>query len=294
VWLSLAQFVGAGLMMIGLFFVFLKIGRKMRFWRAVSRPHSSWMTRELYVVIVFGIAILVGVATQHPVAQAVAALAALAFLVCQAMILYKARGIPVWRNKAMPWMIVTTGLLEGFAMLMPAFAISIGLLAAVQSEAPEQAAIYGFLLLLMMQTASFIVIILAAGNLLIWTGFVRTAAEKGVGPLARNVLKRVYARVLILGTGLPTIFYLIGIIAIAQGQAGLPVAAGSWLAGSVLAIIGGAYWKFMIVTKASHQQGFAMPKQPHRGSGSRAAPPRMDGTVMRPGSPLRKSPAGVG
>ncbi|MEO7403809.1 MAG: 4Fe-4S dicluster domain-containing protein [Burkholderiales bacterium] len=41
------------LMAMGLFFVFLKIGRQARFWRAVMRPQTSWMTRELYAVVVF-------------------------------------------------------------------------------------------------------------------------------------------------------------------------------------------------------------------------------------------------
>ncbi len=293
-WLSLAQFVGGGIMAIGLFFVFLKIGRKARFWRAVSRPHSSWMTRELYVVVVFGIAVLSGIVTQHAVAQTVAALTALAFLICQAMILYRGRGIPAWRHKAMPWMIFMTGLLEGFAFLMPAFAISLAFLSIAQTMAPFQVAIYGDLMLPMMQVASLILVVLAAVNLLLWSSYVRTAAEKGVGPLARQVLAGVYRRLGVIGYGLPMALHVIGLIAINTGQNGLPVAAGVWLTGSFLAIIGGTYWKFMIVTRASHQQGFEMPKQPHRGSGKRAAPPRMDGTDMRPGAPLYRNPIGVG
>ncbi len=293
-WLSLAQFSGGGIMATGLFFVFLKIGRKARFWRAILRPHSSWMTRELYVVVVFGLAVLFGVVTQHAVAQTVAALTALAFLICQAMILYRGRGIPAWRHKAMPWMILATGLLEGFAFLMLAFAISIALLSIDQTMTPFQVAIYGDLVLPTMQVASPILVFLAAVNLLLWRSYVRTAAEKGIGPLARQVLVGVCRRLGVIGYGLPMALHVIGLIAINTGQNGLPVAAGVWLIGSMLAIIGGTYWKFMIVTRASHQQGFEMPKQPHRGSGKRAAPPRMDGTDMRPGAPLYKNPIGVG
>ena len=281
-------------MAIGLFFVFLKIGRKMRFWRAVSRPQTSWMTRELYIVFVIGVAVLLGIAMQHPAAQAVAALAALCFLACQAMILVRARGIPAWRHRLMPWMIFATGLFEGFALLMPAFAVSIGLLAAFQAVAPLEIFVYSALALKTMQAASVVIIVLAAANLVLWTAYRRSAAANGIGPLARAVLARVYRRVLILGTGLPAILYLAGLIAFGMGQTGTRLAIGVWLAGSVLAIFGGAYWKFMIVARASHQQGFAMPRQPHRGSGDRAAPPRLDGTVMRPGAPLAESPAGVG
>lgn len=45
------------------------------------------------------------------------------------------------------------------------------------------------------------------------------------------------------------------------------------------AVSGGAWWKFTLITKASHQQGFALPKVPQRGSGTRAAPARM-GTAV--------------
>ncbi len=42
--------VAAVLMGIGLFFVFLEIGRKKRFLNVLFRPQSSWMTRETYAV----------------------------------------------------------------------------------------------------------------------------------------------------------------------------------------------------------------------------------------------------
>ena len=93
---------------------------------------------------------------------------------------------------------------------------------------------------------------------------------------------------------MPALLYLAGLIALGMGQTGTRLAIGFWLAGSILAILCGAYWKFMIVARAGYQQGFAMPRQPHRGSGARAAPPRLDGTVMRPGAPLAEFPDGVG
>ena len=229
-WLSAAQLAGAGLMAIGLFFVFLKIGRKMRFWRAVSRPQTSWMTRELYIVAVFGIAVLLGIATQHPAAQAVAAFAALGFLGCQAMILYRARGIPAWRHKLMPWMIFGTGLFEGFALLMPALALTIGLLAAFQLLVPLEIFVYSALALKTMQSASVAIVVLAAANLILWTAYRRSAAANGIGPLARSVLARVYRRVLILGTGLPALLYLTGLVAFGMGQTGTRLAIGVWLA----------------------------------------------------------------
>src|SRR5690606_24219874 len=43
--LGLATAAGV-LMAVGLFFVFLEIGRKLRFLNVLRRPQTSWMTRE--------------------------------------------------------------------------------------------------------------------------------------------------------------------------------------------------------------------------------------------------------
>ena len=53
----------------------------------------------------------------------------------------------------------------------------------------------------------------------------------------------------------------------------------SWaLAGAGLAAVaGGALWKIVVINRACYQQGFALPKMPRRGSGSRAAPARLGG-----------------
>jgi hypothetical protein len=42
-----------------------------------------------------------------------------------------------------------------------------------------------------------------------------------------------------------------------------------------LIVLGGAYWKLIIITKACHMQSFEIPMIPQRGSGQRAAPERM-------------------
>ena len=55
---------GAALIMaIGLFLVFLKIGRQARFWRALARPQTSWMSREIYAVAVFYPAVALNLAS---------------------------------------------------------------------------------------------------------------------------------------------------------------------------------------------------------------------------------------
>ena len=68
------------LMAGGLLSVFLKLGRPES-WRAILRPQSSWMTRELYSVAVFFPAVAASYLWRGH-AAAVAAAAAGVFLFC--------------------------------------------------------------------------------------------------------------------------------------------------------------------------------------------------------------------
>ena len=49
---------------------------------------------------------------------------------------------------------------------------------------------------------------------------------------------------------------------------------GSWTlaVAGILVVVGGINWKILLITKASHQQGYAITKFPQRGSGRYAAP----------------------
>lgn len=250
------MFVVAGLLMaIGLFFVFLKIGRKLRFWRAMSRPHSSWMSRELYVVLLFYPAVLASLLTRHWLAYLVTGAAALAFLICQAKILHRARGIPAWRVSLIPWMITATGLLEGFGLLLALVVIS------ASAAAAANAAGAGF---------SLIGLVLVAINAWLWHAYRSSAKARGIGPLARGVLTEATPIVHGVAHVVPAIFFGLALL--------IPdIRHGLLAVGGLTAVLGGAIWKFTVIVDAGYQQGFAMAKWPQRGSGERAAPARLKG-----------------
>jgi phenylacetyl-CoA:acceptor oxidoreductase subunit 1 len=243
--------LSAVLVATGLFFVFLKIGRQMRFWRAATRWQTSWMTRELYVALVFFPSILACLVAPGPLPFALASVSAAVFLACQAMILYRARGIPAWRVPLMPWMIVATGLLEGTG----AFALVAAALGAAASAPMLPAAI------------ALAMVGLAALNALMWRGYVGTAREEGVPPLARRVLGAFTPWLHGIGHLVPAALAIVG-----GFMAGIttPLLA---LAG-VAAIAGGAAWKFTVIVRAAYTQGFELTHVPQRGSGRRAAPAR--------------------
>ncbi|MDO8300205.1 4Fe-4S dicluster domain-containing protein [Lacisediminimonas sp.] len=246
--------LAAGLVATGLFFVFLKIGRKLRFWRAVARWQTSWMTRELYVALLFFPAVLLTLlAPQRGLFLLVAVLAA-AFLACQAKILHRARGIPVWRAPLIPGIIVASGILEGWGALMAALAVA-GI------DAPFA-----------LQAAGLVAMAASAG---LWRAYVGTARANGIPPLARAVLDKAAWPVHLVGHVAPALL-------LALGWAVPSLQQGALLLAGVAAIAGGALWKFVVIVRASFTQGFSLKQVPQRGSGERAAPSRLAGDSRRP------------
>ena len=90
------------------------------------------------------------------------------------------------------------------------------------------------------------------------------------GPAASAALARITPWLHGIGHALPLALFAAALAAPAPAA---PVLAAL---GGLAAIAGGAGWKFWVVLRAGHQQGFAMPKVPRRGSGAYAAPPRLE------------------
>ncbi len=250
-------FVSALLVAIGLFCVFLKIGRQMRFWRAATRWQTSWMTRELYASLLFFPAVLACLLVPGPVPFALAAVSAAIFLFCQAKILHMARGIPAWRVSLMPWMLIATALLEGTGAL--AILMSIADASMRAPWWPELGA------------AS--IVVLALLNAGLWRTYVGNARANGIPPLSRQVLEAFTPTLTAFGHVTPIVF---AVLAWFVSPAAVPLLA---LAG-VAAIAGGATWKYTVIVRAAYMQGFDLRKLPQRGSGRHAAPPRMDRAAM--------------
>ena len=244
--LSSVYAVAGVIMAVGLFFVFLKIGRKKRFLYVLLRPQTSWMTRETWCVAVFYPAVAAGLLWPSSTVFALAAIAAAGFLVCQARILFASKGIPSWRAPLVPWMLGASGLYEGLGLL------AIALTFAGRSPAPL--AMAG--------------ILLAVLNAALWWQYRASAKACGIGPLSRRDLGLVSTRLHLVGHLVPVLLF---------GLCLFPSLAPNALGGvaGVAAAAGGALWKFVLITYACHQQGFALPMVPQRGSGTRAAPERL-------------------
>lgn len=208
----------------GLGAVWLEIGRKLRAIHVLFNPQTSWMTRESIVAVIlfgFGISCLV---INESWLQYAAALAALAFVYCQARILRAAKGIPAWRAPQVVALIMTTALAEGTGLLM-----------LMNSD----------LLVTSLFTAAVIARAVA------WSGY-RTALKQ---PGSRAALESAGKALMQIGTIAP--------LALVLGAYFLPQAAA--LAG-IAALATGWWLKYVLVTRAAFNQGFALPQLPVRGT----------------------------
>jgi phenylacetyl-CoA:acceptor oxidoreductase subunit 2 len=239
------------LMAIGLFSVFLEIGRKMRSLQAIKRPQSSWMTREIYVVAIYYPAIAAWLIWPQSWLLVLAGFSGLAFLYSQARILQAGKGIPGWRVPMMIWMLVATGLYEG-------------------------AGLYALIFAFMSEQISFgtgiavFALVLAIVNAMLWHLYRKNAKENGIPPLARKVINKISPVLHIIGHFLPAILLAGVMIWPAMPDWGIGLL-------GLLIVFGGFFWKAMIITRASYQQGFALSRYPQRGSGHFAAPTRLEG-----------------
>ena len=211
----------------------------------------AWGTLPDFAIMggIGALALLANVIWPVPALHLLVALSALIFLYSQARILHAAKGIPAWRVDLMPTMLVMTGLLEGVGLL----GIASGL-ASWHFEAS----------MLFISTMGGVLALL---NALIWQRYFAYAKRNGVPPLARAELERITPALRGIGHLTPLVLFT---IAAAFSESLLAVA-------GVAAVAGGVMWKFSVITRACHQQGFAMPKMPQRGSGTRAAPARLNG-----------------
>ena len=104
---------GLALIAAGLGAVWLEIGRKLRALHVFFNPKTSWMTRESFAALVVFALGAGTLARPEPWLLAALALAATAFVYCQARILRASKGIPAWRAPQVVPFIITTALAEG-------------------------------------------------------------------------------------------------------------------------------------------------------------------------------------
>lgn len=238
--LKLPALLGLLLVGGGLAQVSLHLGRPLRALNVLRQPGRSWMTREAWVAgPLLGLALLTALLDSALLGVPTAVCAA-AFLYCQAQMLHEAKGIPAWREPRLVPLVLATGLAEGVALY---------LLVLLFSGSPAA----------QLTTGSALLLLLGA-RLYAWYGY-RRALAGNAPQAALAVLAR--AEGPFAGAG-----HLVPLLLLAVAAA-VPSAREALAALAALAaLLSGWGLKFAIVTRAGHNQGFAILHTPARGAGT--------------------------
>lgn len=220
----------------GLLCVWAEIGRPLRAINVMINPRTSWMSRESVVAPLLlgsGALWLLDFSWAAPLVSALA----LVFVWCQGRILQAAKGIPAWREPLTVPLIVSTGLAEGAGLFW--------LLAPWWGQGTQTLWI-GFGALLALR---FVLVLRWYGRL---SHLVSAPALKAVDRAARviNVASLLPLAIVVVAAALP---FTPGWEAVLQVLAG------------AIAALGGAAFKFMLITRAGFNQGFALAHLPVRG-----------------------------
>ena len=223
-------FIALALVGLGLFSVWLEIGRPWRFLHVFFHPQTSWMTREAAVAVVLFLLSATGIASNIPLLLDMAGIAAIAFLFCQGQMLKACRGIPAWREPALSLLIVVTGLCEGTAVLL--------MFHALQHEEVSAVLELAFLVFL-------------AARVLSWLVYRKNLIRARAPEQALTALGKIHLFQIIPGNLLPALLVLL--------STGMPEWAMSvQVTASLLALLSGWHMKFTIVTRAAQVQGYSL------------------------------------
>jgi phenylacetyl-CoA:acceptor oxidoreductase subunit 2 len=229
-WLVGGAFVG-----LGLFAVWLEIGRPLRAMNVFRHPARSWMSREaIAATVLFALLALALLGT--PGAAWGAGLVALVFAYCQARMVRGARGIATWREPRVVPLLVATSLADGA-----------GLYVLANGTARWGAA--GLL-------AAALAVRLAA-----WLAW---RQRLGASASAKALAEVDRAGHVFNGTTLLALAACV-VAALSPPLPAAPAMAWLWPLAGALALAGGLWFKYTLVVRGAYTQGFALPHLPVRG-----------------------------
>lgn len=235
-----AGIIALALVGLGLFSVWMEIGRPWRALHVVFHPQTSWMTREALVAMpLFALGVL-ALWTGMGWFTGLAAFVAFGFLYCQGRILFQAKGIPIWRERRIIPFIMATGLAEAAGLLL-----ALGQFHAADSPAVRGAAI-GLVAMIGLRVVT-------------WRLYMNALQRSGAPKASLQVLNDLAVPFSLGGHLLP-----VALVGVAFFY--LPAASLLFAAAGIVAMLSGWYGKYIIVTRASYNQGFAINHTPSRGS----------------------------
>lgn len=220
--LGIAAWLGPILVLAGFAAVAVEAGRPLRGPRVVARVRTSWMSREALLGGAFAALAAVDILAPDPALRALAAAAALAYVLAQGRILSAAHGVTAWSVGVMPVVFLASAVVSGLGLV---------LVVDVLGGRPPGGGLLG---------ATLLTLVLA---LVVW--LVYLTWDQGAG-FARAVraLADGSGAVAIVGGGYVAPFALVA-VALALDVPGLALVAGG------LMVLGQALVKWLLIVVAS-------------------------------------------
>lgn len=226
------------LVVVGLLCLTIEAGRPSRSSYLLRNLSTSWISRETFAAIIFVPSTIIDWLYPHSGLLALSVLAAMVFVISQAYIVYRARGVTAWNVPIIPLVFITSSFVTGGGILLLSMKIS---------------TFSRFLLL--------IGIICLALNLVIWLLYLYWPHEDTFRE-ATEVLRRPKPLFVTIGIGhlLPFILLLwILLSPLAENQSEpanifIPVAAMAMITGS-------AYQKIEIILRAGIKRCFSIEEE---------------------------------
>jgi len=241
---TLPVVVALALVALGLFCVWLEIGRPWRFINVYFHARRSWMTREAIAALpLFGLGLAAVVSASVPLLLA-GAICGLVFVYCQARILRAAMGIPAWRHPLLVPLMVVTGLAEGLG-LYSIFVVFAG--------------VEGFV----MQEVALGLLALIGLRHLAWRTYRSDLGAQGAPTATFKALDNGWLKLSMWHQLLPAGLVVAGLVA-------------GWLLpmllvlASLLVVASGWSFKYTLIIRAAFNQGYAVERMPARGAGDSA------------------------
>lgn len=229
----------------GLFLVWLEIGKPLRFLNVYLKPFTSWMSRESYLATALVPAGLAAFWFQSGSLLIIAMLLAGFFLYSQARILKAARGIRAWRTPEIVPVIMSTALVEGTGALFIALPL---FYMRPDMFHPVKVFVFSVPLILL--------------RLWAWYRY-RNALAHDAPEGTRLALVSAHRPFLIYGHILPA-----GLLAASAVLSVNGYTTAITLFSGLCMLISGWFIKYIIVTRAAYNQGYALAHSPARGAGT--------------------------
>jgi phenylacetyl-CoA:acceptor oxidoreductase subunit 1 len=234
----------------GLALLMFKIGRPLRFIYVLLQPRRSWMTREAWVAAVFFPIALAVLWFDNSLLTMIAAALGFAFLFCQAMILKAAKGVPIWRAHNIVPLMISTGLAEGGGLFLCTAA-------ALPQLGPS------------LFPAAVFAAMLAAARAWEWHCYFVHLRKNGAPARSIEILGACRRWFMALGFIAPVTLIALGFVLTGGADVLFAVA-------GIMVFAAGWALKFIMITRAGYNQGFALNHTPVRGSG-------LPGGAVKPG-----------